>query len=396
MCSSHRRNLRIHFLTLGSCLASCLHWACEPPSGADLYGGPPSNEGSPGPSAAGGASGTPPVAGGVENTPPGSGAASGSPSRGGQAGFTPIADAAAPAPDVMSNVDASVDNQKPDGPVLRDASTPSRTCPLEGSWATFVHVPVTWPQAPFVLLGGEGELRQWTLSTRTYLGDGRYRDEVLPCGISLPDLQGELFAGYEKFGIRFPDSLFDDGEIPPAEFTMDVEERPDGSAGFETSTFAMLLGHRMQDPTTALWPAAASSIVSEDHDLDGNPGITVLALTGGGYGYPPVQLPFTSIEFARAERIYLATRTVTELSGTVENCDHMSGSVQVLSIGGTAAINSRLIGCRRSDGVECTEDEAAFVDANRPQFTPSGLGEMDSMRMTDGATCARVRALYPG
>jgi hypothetical protein len=64
-------------------------------------------------------------------------------------------------------------------------------------------------------------------------------------------------------------------------------------------------------------------------------------------------------------------------------------------VNGKPGIDSRVIGCRKDDGNECTREEAGFVDGIRPQFAPTAPGTLTVVRVHDGATCADVRARFP-
>jgi hypothetical protein len=125
-------------------------------------------------------------------------------------------------------------------------------------------------------------------------------------------------------------------------------------------------------------------------------GVTVLPVEDTGYNFPPVGLPQVPFQdLPRARRIYLMTRSVARLNGTVQSCDHIHGAVSIQTVGGTPGINSTVIGCEKLDGTACVASEWQFLDDNRPQFVPAGAGEFDSIRMPNDATCADVRAHFP-
>ena len=95
----------------------------------------------------------------------------------------------------------------------------------------------------------------------------------------LPDLQGDLAAGYSKFGIRFPDALFDANGIPWVNFTWSVSfGGPDGY-GIQTDPFAIVVGALLDNPATAPWPVVPS-LNLQDQDLDTKPGVTVVPASG--------------------------------------------------------------------------------------------------------------------
>lgn len=281
------------------------------------------------------------------------------------------------------------------GAAADDGSGSLLECNYTGTWGSFIRVPVTWPATPFVLQAGQGELLQWTLSSRTQNSPTSFHDDSVPCSIFLPDLTGDVLAAYERFGIRFPDSLFDQGGIPTAPFAANVTVTPSGIT-FDTSPIATLIGHAMANPVTTPWPETGQ-LSPEDQDFDGNPGVTVVAATGPGYNFPPVSIfpPAGGSDLPRTNFLHIVTRTVATIHGSPVSCDELRGHVEIQQIDGKPAIDSRVIGCSKLDGSPCTADEAAFVDTNRPQFYPSAPGEIVSVRLPDDASCADVRARFP-
>jgi hypothetical protein len=249
---------------------------------------------------------------------------------------------------------------------------------------------VTWPQAPFVLDAGSGSIQQWTLTHETQNGLDVDTD-LVPCKIFLPDLQGSIAAGFQKYGIRFPDALFDLGKIPKTQFVMHSAVAGPNSISFSTDPFAILVGLDMTDPVNAAWPAAAS-ITSVDMDDDKEPGVTVIPVNGNGYSLVPTNLATGT----SADLIYVAERTVASIAGDVVSCDEVHGSVHLGN--GTSSspgINSSVIGCHNTNNTECSPSEAGFVDGIRPAYTPSGPGTLISVRLPDNATCADVRKRFP-
>jgi hypothetical protein len=260
-------------------------------------------------------------------------------------------------------------------------------CNFDGTWGSYIQVPVSWPATPLVLQAGTGFLQQWNLTS--FKQDGlNVNADTVPCSIYLPDLQSDFFGGYSKFGIRFPDSLFDAGAVQHTKFVLFGEVSPTGY-NYHTDPFAILLGIRIDSPTTTPWPAVGSQHIVDD-DLDGKMGITVVPAPGNGYSLPP-----TDLSGGRADLIYIAERTVSFLAGSITACDKITGSVTITSINNKPSIDSSVIGCRKVGGVECVANDAAFIDANRPQYTPTSLGTITTVRMPSGTTCADVRKQFP-
>jgi hypothetical protein len=263
-------------------------------------------------------------------------------------------------------------------------------CDFTGTWGSYVVAPVTWPDAPFVIFGGSGNLQQWTLSHETKISATDVKTEVVPCGIYLPDLQSSVGGLFYKYGIRFPDSLFDASAIPTTTFVMKGGIRPQGSVGFTTDPFAILVGARLTNPTTDPWPAA-QSVTTADDDLDGHPGVTVVPATGSGYSLPPTDAFYSD----KAALIYIAERTIASLDGVVVSCDEVRAQVTIAGPNGSDGINSSVVGCQKQSGSDCTPTEANFIDSARPVFTPQGTGTLVSVRLSDNATCKDVRSRFP-
>lgn len=272
-------------------------------------------------------------------------------------------------------------------------------CNFSGTWATFVRVPVKWPGAPFVLLEGTGEVKQWTISHRVQDSLLALHETVSACSIYLPDLTGSVLTSNQSFGIRFPNSLFDTSTAPPWPFNTTVQ-LVDGQAQWSTEAVATLTGVSLPSPATDAWPSPLSPSALRDDEGDGNPGVTVVPVdpaTDSRYNFPPVGFPpLFGVDYPRAKLIFIASRSVVKLHGTVKSCDELNGAADIVVLGGTPSINSTVVGCVKTTGETCTADEAGFLDQNRPQFTPTGPGTLVSVRMPDSATCADVRARFPG
>ncbi len=284
-------------------------------------------------------------------------------------------------------------------------SDAAATCDFAGTWGSRLVIDVNWtPQGitSIILAPGSGTITQWIKSTRTRNGS-RWTETSAACGIQLPDFQSTSFGGNELYGIRFPNSLFDNPYIP----TFDVSATIGGNAAgatYSTASAAVLLGLTLTNPTTAVWPSAATANGSQvDMDQDNHPGVTADTLNtagGGGYTYPPTDA-FRSAA-GRADQLYLVIRQVTQLSATFGDCDHLTGTVSIPSIDDPststtkAAIDSHIIGCRlAASGTTCSTTQSNFIDNTQPVFSPSGGSSFTSERMANTATCADVRTALP-
>jgi hypothetical protein len=290
--------------------------------------------------------------------------------------------------------------------VLQDGSASSADgagpCDFTGTWGSLLTIAVSWaPEGlnlqTFLLAPGAGTIRQWIKGARVQHGTA-LEDTTVVCGIDLPDFQGTQVVAGQTYGVIFPDSLFDGTYLPTFQVDATVTSSDPG-ATYSASASAALLGLTMANPTTDPWPATVTT--ATDPDKDGTPGVTVNAAQGpvappgdaGSYSYIPVGIPAPFQPVVVADKLHLAIRQVTEVTGTVVDCDHVSGTVTIPEIAGQYAINSHVIGCELIDGGDCTDTQASFVDNTQPVFAPSGTTAFASVRLPAGATCATVRSM---
>jgi hypothetical protein len=296
-----------------------------------------------------------------------------------------------------SNPDATSDGSSDatsDAPGATDSSTDApATCTFDGTWGSEITIDVSWTPGgaqAIILAPGSGVIKQWVLSTRVQSGT-TLTDTATVCGIQLPDFSSTAITGGELYGIRFPNSLFDGSFLPSFTITGTVSASTAGSMYTSTAS-AALLGLTLASPTTATWPATITTQV--DQDVDGHPGVTANVASGTGYSNVPLDI----FKTARADKLYLAIRQVTQISATVTDCNHASGTVsipQLPSGSGTYAINSHIIGCEVAGGTtSCNATQTQFLDGNGPIFTPS-TSTFSSARLAAAATCATVRAQFP-
>jgi hypothetical protein len=281
-----------------------------------------------------------------------------------------------------------------------DASAgPTVPCNFNGTWATKLTIPVNWvPQGlmSVILNPGSGSITQWILQSRAQTGT-TVTDTAYVCGIDLPDFQGTVVAGSETYGVRFPDSLFDSNYLSSFTISATLSAATTNAIYSEPAT-ATLLGIDLSNPASAPWPDALTAYgESVDSDEDGNPGVTAYAATGPGYSMIPVNLAKSS----RATAVFVVIRQVTQVSGTVTDCNHISGTVTIPQLTDSDgdmkyAIDSHVIGCElEGDGGACSIGDWSFVDGTQPVFSPSGGATFTSMRMPGGmsTTCSQVRQM---
>jgi hypothetical protein len=326
---------------------------------------------------------------------------------GGDAGASQGGDAGAAADggDAGAAADGGGSTQSDAGPASTDAgsgATDGGGCNFAGTWGAEITIDVTWAAGgilDIVIAPGSGTIKQWLLSTRTQSGK-TVTDTAVVCGIQLPDFQGNPQLVDETYGIRFPNSLFDDGGL--TSFAIDgTVSASTPTATYTTTPAAALLGLTLANATTAVWPATITTEIDEDNDT--KPGITAdVVAPGGGYSYVPLDISVISFPttVARADELYVAIRQVTSVSAQFSDCDHAAGSVTVPQITDPSnsskkyAIDSHVIGCRvTGTGTDCSANQTTFVDENQPVFTPSAT-TFASARLPTGATCATVRSQF--
>ncbi len=267
------------------------------------------------------------------------------------------------------------------------ATSQALECDASGIWAMKIETPVKW-NSSFVLQGGTGVVTNWLLSKRTQTGLN-ITDSADLCGVETPDYQAAALFGGEKYGITFPDDTF--GSLPKITFTGTISSREIG-ATFATPASASLVGASLANPTTDAWPSNVANLVGVDVDNDGKPGISADAKTGQGLSLPPVN----ASRSVRADRAYSAFRQVlASTSGTVTSCSRVEGKGSIAVIAGKAAIDSHVMGCRRTDGTECNASEYKLLDSAAPVYQPTGETTITMVKLpTNSApTCAEVRAM---
>src|SRR6202012_870578 len=101
----------------------------------------------------------------------------------------------------------------------------------------------------------------WIKGVRTQTGKA-LSDDTAVCGIALPDFKGSVLS--ETYGVRFPNSLFDDDGLL-AHFTANSAlSKLTPGATFSTTTTAVQLGVGLSQPTVNPWPAVVTQRVDQD------------------------------------------------------------------------------------------------------------------------------------
>jgi hypothetical protein len=98
----------------------------------------------------------------------------------------------------------------------------------------------------------------------------------------------------------------------------------------------------------------------------------------------------------KADKLYLATRTVIALHGKLDGCEAISGTADV------PFFDNHIVGCHQVSGGDANGDckgmdpnmGIVFVDDSRTIHKP-GAATFTAKRVPDNATCADVRAALP-
>ena len=270
--------------------------------------------------------------------------------------------------------------EAPHAGAQQDALT-GESCDLNGTWAVRFTVPVSWG-GNMGIRGGSGDVVQYAKTVRKVVGN-EVTDTLQICGNLVPDYRATLLN--ERYGIRFPEKLFDANVLPPVEVSTHLSGTTVGST-YESEPAVIQLGVAMDNPLTDSWPSLKDLKNVRDDDKDGNPGVTVLPATGAGYSAPPTGL---NPRGPRAKAFFLALRNVAQISGTIEGCDKTTGRADVLDIAGAPAINSHVLGGLKDNGSQI--DDAGTLDGYSPKYGTNGVGKVVMVRVANGATCADVR-----
>jgi hypothetical protein len=288
--------------------------------------------------------------------------------------------------DDPSAADADSDPDPTDDPSADSADSDdptgaAGTCDLDMQAGIRLSVDVTWAGG-IAVLEGAGAIDIWLLGELDAEGtDVSLTGRV--CRIALPDFATGLLAGNETYGTMFPDSVWASPTMPTIDANATISAADPG-ATLHLERGAVVLGATMTDPLNDPWPADWHQLAATDHDGDGSPGVTAAAKTGGGYAYPRIDILNSD---ARAEEIFLVSRTTMEFDGTIDTCDTAVGEA-------TITMENHSVGCGMVGGGQCSDGQTTTLDNNMPQFVVMG-GDFELVRLPDGAACDAVFAALP-
>ncbi len=265
-----------------------------------------------------------------------------------------------------------------------DTGTPADAPPggcakrTSGTNALHVTMQVSWGGS-IGTEAGKGPVHVWTRSKFTVDASNNITATNVACGSVLPDIKTTPIAGGALVLAEFPGAMWDAPSMP----TFPANGSQTGfDVGNEVSMKATTVLLGLKDPGAA-WPPMPS-IVGVDHDGDGKLGITSIPKNGGGYARPPTSL----LRLNFADKLYIASRTISGTSGKRTSCDNHSGTATVTNF------DNHVIGCHVAGGGECSAGDAKFIDDNRTVYKVESA-TYEAKIVPDTATCADVRAALP-
>jgi hypothetical protein len=236
---------------------------------------------------------------------------------------------------------------------------------------------------------GTGQIHIWNRTKFTAAGTA-LTGETISCGTVLPPFKLEglgLIAGGGKSTIlvEVPFDVWDKPTMPKFVSKGTIGGWSAGSSVDIEPTVA-LVGVTMTDPAGA-WPKAAKDLTVTDPDGDAVNGFLAVPRSGeGDYTYPPIGI--SGVFGSRADKLYLASRTVVGLKGKLDTCTEQSGTVD------TKFFDSHVVNCHVENGGACTPDQIKTVDETRTQHQITS-GTFKAKEVAADATCADIRAALP-
>jgi hypothetical protein len=117
---------------------------------------------------------------------------------------------------------------------------------------------------------------------------------------------------------------------------------------------------------------------------------TSAACGGAPYAYLPNPANTSGMRISSA---YVGTRVLATYSGSIVNCNTITGNVTGPA-SGLPQLNGHVIGCTLADGSQCPANVATAVDTQASNTSQRVVGGSFSMvRVANTVTCANVRAM---
>lgn len=251
-------------------------------------------------------------------------------------------------------------------------------CDLSGTWALFVDTVVNW-SGTLLFNRGSGHVITWGKITRTHSATEQ-QDNVVPCGIILPDFAGSALAPNDQYGLSIGTSWFDN-PLPVSTAGFSLSSATVGGTFKSLSATTTFLGLAALSPPTQTWPSLGN-LTLVDHDGDKEPAITATLKSGNGYDLLRIGL------FDHADKVYLALRQVVTFDGTLDSCSAIHGGATV------SAQNSHVAGCHVAGKTDCGSFDRDNFNSQWMVYQPASA-TFKMQKVSSGATCADVRAALP-
>ena len=269
-----------------------------------------------------------------------------------------------------------------------DASGASEPCGAQTTFALLLSIDVSWAGTA-ATMGGSGKVHIWNKAALEANGNA-LSGLVTACGTILPETPltglGRIAAGGGKILIEVPVAVWDAPTMP--RYPLTGTRSAAGLGGTVQIELFAPLGFERPDPRGP-WPDSYTGLRGflKDVDGDGNFGYTALPRPAGGYVLPPTALGLGGLAPA-AEKIFLVSRNLVQLSGTRSACDAFAGTATV------PAFDSHVVGCSLRGGGACNDGQIDFVDQNRMKYLPKGA-TFTARSVAANATCDEVRRALP-
>jgi hypothetical protein len=309
-------------------------------------------------------------------------------------------------------------------------------CDLQGTFAAHYEVNLSWKGISGIE-DGTGQTESWQIMRQNYEPSGDLKVEIINCGETTVELcgTGVQLAGIppEAYSQYVPAVSWGASTAPTTLLEFNVSAALPGSA-FKTPRYAILNGISLTDPLGA-WPAKRQDIAGGtdfdgsatngaqwiDGDQDSLFGVTTIEVGPNGVtpfvlapitAYPEVSAvcprsnpsaPRLQYNYVpgldgltprRVKRASSANRTISELDGTLESCDVITGNVKGPDNGHTQ-LDARVGSCVRADGNSEVACSSALIDFLDSAKAPSAIDSQTfNMKRVDATTtCEQVRTM---
>jgi hypothetical protein len=309
-------------------------------------------------------------------------------------------------------------------------------CDLQGTFASHYDSSLSWKGINGIEDGSD-KTQNWQIMRQNYQPNGDLQVEITNCGETTVELCGTgiQIAGIspEAYSQYVPAVAWGAAAAPTTLVEFNVSAALPG-APYKTPRYAILNGISLTDPLGA-WPAKRQDVEGGgdfdgsatngarwiDGDQDSLFGVTTIEVGPGGqtpfvlspitpyaqvssvcprsnpsaarlqYNYVPGLEGLTP---RRIKRVSSANRTISELDGTLQSCDLITGTVSGPD-NGHSQLDARVGSCIRADGDSEVACSSALIDFLDSAKAPSAIGSQTfKMKRVDATvTCEQVRTM---